>query len=96
MVYNCDGQTVLSKNHKENLGKSLLYETIDKIQLSGLGGGEARFELIAQRHQSIDFGDDAVLFGEGWKSGIGWSSSGRKGLFFERPYEVKKISHHIT
>ena len=24
-------------------------------------------KLIAQRHQLIDFGDDAVLFGEGWE-----------------------------
>ena len=24
------------------------------------------FELVAQGHQFIDFGDDAVLFGEGW------------------------------
>ena len=25
------------------------------------------FHLVAQRHQFIDLGDDAVLFGEGWK-----------------------------
>ena len=25
------------------------------------------FQLVAQRHQFIDFGDDAVLFGEWWK-----------------------------
>ncbi len=33
----------------------------------GLGGGELGFQLVAQRHQLIDFGDDAVLFGEGWQ-----------------------------
>ena len=35
----------------------------------GLGGvGEAGFDLLAQRHEFIDFGDNAVLFGEGWHS----------------------------
>ena len=33
------------------------------MHLSGLG--KAGFELVAQRHQFIDFGDDAVLFSEG-------------------------------
>ena len=30
----------------------------------GLSGGELDFKLVAQGHQFIDFGDDAVLFGE--------------------------------
>ena len=38
---------LISKNHKENLGNSLLDETIGKIELSGLGGGEAGFEGVA-------------------------------------------------
>ena len=25
------------------------------------------FQPVAERHQFIDFGDDAVLFGEGWE-----------------------------
>ena len=29
--------------------------------------GEARFQPVAQGHQFIDFGDDAVLLGEGWE-----------------------------
>ena len=33
----------------------------------GLGGGELGFQLVAQRHQFVHLGDDAVLFGEGWK-----------------------------
>ena len=33
----------------------------------GLGGGELRFQPVAQGHQFIHLGDDAVLFGEGWK-----------------------------
>lgn len=29
----------------------------------GPGGGELRFELVAEGHQFIHLGDDAVLFG---------------------------------
>ena len=58
---------LISKNHKENLGNSLLDETIGKIELSGLCGGEAGFEGVAEGHELIDFGYDAVLFGEGWE-----------------------------
>ena len=29
--------------------------------------GPRRLQPIAQRHQFIDLGDDAVLFGEGWE-----------------------------
>ena len=32
----------------------------------GLGGGELRFKPVAQGHEFIDFGDDAILFGERW------------------------------
>ena len=31
----------------------------------GLGGGELGFQLVAEGHEFIHFGDDAVLFGEG-------------------------------
>ena len=31
-----------------------------------LGGGEADFELVAEGHQLVHLGNDAVLFGEGW------------------------------
>lgn len=36
----------------------------------GVGGGQVRFELVAEGHQLIDFGDDTVLFGERgqWKN----------------------------
>ena len=30
----------------------------------GLGGGELRFQAVAEGHQLVDFGDDAVLFGQ--------------------------------
>ena len=33
----------------------------------GFGGGELGFQLVAQRHQFVYFGDDAVLLGEGWE-----------------------------
>jgi hypothetical protein len=33
----------------------------------GLGAGELGFQAVAEGHQSIDFGDDAALFGEGEK-----------------------------
>ena len=32
--------------------------------LPGAGLGEVGFEAVAEGHQFIDFGDDAVLFGE--------------------------------
>ena len=30
----------------------------------GLGGGELGFEAVAEGHQLVDLGDDAVLFGD--------------------------------
>ena len=33
----------------------------------GLGGGELGFEAVAEGHQLVDLGDDAVLLGEGWE-----------------------------
>lgn len=40
----------------------LLDKGIGEVELGGLGVAEAGFELVAQGHQFIDFGDDAVLF----------------------------------
>ena len=48
------------------LSNGLLDEAVGEVELGGLGGGEGRFELVAQRHQLIDFGDDAVLFLSWW------------------------------
>ena len=36
----------------------------------GLGDGELGFELVAHGHEFINFGDDAVLFGE-WQQSSG-------------------------
>jgi hypothetical protein len=33
----------------------------------GLGRGKAGFQLVAQGHQFIDLGDDAVLLGKRWE-----------------------------
>ena len=35
--------------------------------LPGAGLGEVGLEAVAEGHQFVDFGDDAVLFGEGWE-----------------------------
>lgn len=35
----------------------------------GLGGGELRFQPVAQGHQFLNFGDDAFLFCESSKNG---------------------------
>ena len=45
------------------LGKS-----VGEVELGGLGALQARFEATAKGHQLIDFGDDAVLFGEWWEN----------------------------
>lgn len=39
-------------------------EGVGEMELSGLGGLEARFEAVAQRHQLIDFGDNQLLLVE--------------------------------
>ena len=33
----------------------------------GLGGGELRFQPVAEGQQFVDFGDDAELLFEGWE-----------------------------
>ena len=40
----------------------------EQVAAVGFGGGKLGFQLVAQRHQFIDLGDDAVLFGE-WREG---------------------------
>lgn len=49
-------------------GHCLLDQHIGQLLLQLAGGGDAGLELIAQRHQLIDFGDDAVLFNSGWQT----------------------------
>jgi hypothetical protein len=39
-----------------------------------LGGGELGFEAVAEGHQLVDLGDDAVLLGEG-RGGIGGTTN---------------------
>ena len=48
---------------RERLGE----QRVEQAAAGGGGGGEARLQPVAQRHQRIDLGDDAVLFGEGWE-----------------------------
>ena len=68
-----------------------------------LGGGELRFQPVAEGHQLIHFCNDAVLFGERWKWDqnraqnfkvdvflrCGWSEY--KQVRFGRPKEILKI-----
>ncbi len=48
-------------------GQRLVQDGFEEAAAFGLGGGELRFQPVAEGHQFIDFGDDAVLFGEGWE-----------------------------
>ena len=50
-----------------------LQDGFEEAAAFGLGGGELRFQPVAQGHQFVDFGDDAVLFGERWK----WTTSAK-------------------
>jgi hypothetical protein len=40
-------------------------QRVEQAAAGGGSGGEARLQPIAQRHQRIDLGDDAVLFDKG-------------------------------
>src|ERR1700738_4027180 len=40
---------------------------IEQPMADVLTGGEAGLQPVAQRHQFIDLGDDAALFGKGWE-----------------------------
>jgi hypothetical protein len=41
----------------------LLDDGVGEVELGGLRVGETRLKDVAQGHQFIDFGDDAVLLG---------------------------------
>ena len=45
--------------------KRLVQQRVEQAAAGGFAGGKAGFQPVAQRHQFVDFGDDAVLFGEG-------------------------------
>jgi hypothetical protein len=45
----------------------LRHHGVEQLGLFGGCGGDLLFECVAQRYQLIDFGDDAVLFGERWE-----------------------------
>src|SRR5262249_53639039 len=48
---------------REGLGE----QRFEQAAAGVVGGGEACFEPVAQGHQLMDLGDNAALFGEGWK-----------------------------
>jgi hypothetical protein len=50
-------------HRREGLGQ----KGVEKAAAGGAGMGEARLQPVAKRHQLIDLGYDAVLFGEGWE-----------------------------
>jgi len=50
-----------------SLSDGLLDEAVGEVELGGLGGGEARFELVAQRHQFLYPLDDGFLL-------LGWGN----------------------
>ena len=43
----------------------LFDEGVGEVELGGLGGAEAGLELVAQGHQLVYFGDDAMLLLQG-------------------------------
>ncbi len=49
------------------LGQGFSEEGVEEVVGVGLGGGELGVQLVAEGHQFIHFGDDAVLFGERWE-----------------------------
>ena len=46
-----------------------MQKSFEEEEAFGLGGGELGLQLVAQSHKFIDFGHDAVLFGEGRRVG---------------------------
>ena len=46
--------------------KGLVQDGFEQAAALGLREGELRFQLVAQRHQVIHFGDDPALFGD-WR-----------------------------
>ena len=47
--------------------KALPQHRAHQLPPSLLTPSKTRLQPITQRHQFVDFGDDAVLFGEGWE-----------------------------
>jgi hypothetical protein len=43
----------------------LCEQRVEQVVAGGGGGGEARLQPVAERHQRVDLGDDAVLFADG-------------------------------
>ena len=41
-----------------------VHDGVGQTALGGLGVGEAGLEGVAEGHELVDFGDDAVLFGQ--------------------------------
>jgi len=39
---------------------------VDELGMCRLASADFLLQVVAEGHQFIDFGDDAVLFGEGW------------------------------
>src|SRR5258706_15509257 len=62
ILFRCLQFAILGR--RQRLGQ----QRVEQAAAGGAGSIEARLQLVAQRHQRIDFGDDAVLFGEGWGS----------------------------
>jgi hypothetical protein len=48
-------------------GEGLVEDGFEDAAGFGLGGGELGFEPVAEGQQLVDLGEDAVLFGEGWR-----------------------------
>jgi hypothetical protein len=45
----------------------LVQDCFEESAALGFGCGQLHLQLVADGHQLVDFGDDAVLLGEGWK-----------------------------
>ncbi len=45
----------------------MVQRSFEEAAAFGLGSSELRFQLVAEGHQLIHLGDDAMLFGEGWE-----------------------------
>ena len=50
-------------------GQRIAQHGLEQAVAIGLGLGELGLQLVADRHQLVDLGDDALLFGKGrdWK-----------------------------
>ena len=57
-------------------GGEIIEGGVDKMGAVFTGGGLASFQFVAEGHEFVDFGDDAVLFGEGanWNLNVFYSA----------------------